>query len=286
MIWIVLPAFNEEASLPRLLPKLDARLRADKIDYRLIAVNDGSVDQTAAILADFSSRLPMDIVTHPINRGLGETERDGFEFAAAHASADDIIVRIEGDDTHGPEYVEAILTRLSEGFDVVNTSRFQPGGGQLGVDGYRAFISRCANAFMKLMFGIANVHDYSCGYRGYRARVIQDAIRIFGNNFIQLRGLGFTSTLEIIVKLNVLGCRFAEVPFMLRYDQKQGPSKMVSSLTTLGYLLMAFLYHWPFGGWRSQYRGLAALYRRDPDAAVRQYSLNALRRRSASRISF
>lgn len=286
MIWIVLPAFNEETSLPSLLPKLDERLRADGISYRLVAVNDGSVDRTAEILAESSARLPMDVVTHPINRGLGETERDGFEFAAARCAPDDIIVRVEGDDTHGPEYVSAIIKKLAEGFDVVNTSRFQPGGGQMGVDGYRAFISRCANFFMRTMFQITNVHDYSCGYRGYRGRVIQDAIRIFGNNFIQLRGLGFTSTLEIIVKLNILGCRFAEVPFMLRYDQKQGPSKMVSSVTTIGYLLMAFLYHWPFGGWRGQYRGLAALYRTDPEAAVRQFELATLRRRSASRVSF
>lgn len=286
MIWIVLPAFNEEASLPNLLPKLDERMRGDGIAYRLIAVNDGSDDRTAEILADFATRLPMDVVTHPINRGLGETERDGFEFAAARCGADDIIVRVEGDDTHGPEYVGKIIAKLGEGFDVVNTSRFQPNGGQMGVNGYRAFISRCANFFMQAMFSIPNVRDYSCGYRGYRGRVIQDAIRIFGNNFIQLRGLGFTSTLEIIVKLHILGCRFAEVPFMLRYDQKQGPSKMVSSLTTIGYLLMAFLYHWPFGGWRGQYRGLAASYRSNPEDAVARYGLSAIRRRSASRVSF
>lgn len=286
MIWIVLPAFNEESSLPKLLPKLDERLRSDGIAYRLVAVNDGSVDRTAEILADFATRLPMDVVTHPINRGLGETERDGFEFAAARCAAGDIIVRVEGDDTHGPEYVTAIVAKLGEGFDVVNTSRFQPSGGQKGVDGYRAFISRCANYFMQAMFRIPNVRDYSCGYRGYRGRVIQDAVKIFGNNFIQLRGLGFTSTLEIIVKLHLLGCKFAEVPFTLRYDQKQGPSKMVSSITTIGYLLMAFLYHWPFGGWRGQYRGLAALYRTDPDAAVQRFQLTAIRRRSASRVSF
>ena len=121
MIWIVLPAFNEESSLPSLLPKLDERLRADGITYRLVAVNDGSVDRTAEILADFGTRLPIDVVTHPINRGLGETERDGFEFAASRCAPDDIIVRVEGDDTHGPEYVSAIIAKLREGFDVVNT---------------------------------------------------------------------------------------------------------------------------------------------------------------------
>jgi dolichol-phosphate mannosyltransferase len=138
---------------------------------------------------------------------------------------------------------------------------------------------------MQFIFRIPGIRDYSCGYRAYRAQVLQDAIRIFGNNFIQLRGLGFTSTLETIVKLHLVGCRFAEVPFILRYDQKGGPSKMVSSITTLGYFIMALLYHWPFGGWANQYRGLRKLYRKDPRAAVEKYSTQSRRTRTASRIS-
>jgi len=103
VIWIVLPAFNEAASLPTLLPALDAALRRHGESYRLVAVDDGSRDATADILAAHVSRFPIDVVTHPINRGLGETERDGFEFVAARCAPDDIVVRVEGDDTHDPE---------------------------------------------------------------------------------------------------------------------------------------------------------------------------------------
>ena len=187
---------------------------------------------------------------------------------------DEAFVRIEGDDTHEPKYMFDLIDKLNEGYDVVNTSRFQPGGGQLGVSPYHAFISRSANIFMQVLLGIRGVTDYSCGYRAYRVSVLQDALEIFGNQLIQLRGLGFTSTLEIIVKLNVMGCRFAEVPFVLRYDQKQGGSKMVGSITMLGYFIMALLYWWPFGGWRRSYKGLRKLYRSDPDAAVKKYSLS------------
>ncbi|MCP4710951.1 MAG: hypothetical protein GY869_20195, partial [Planctomycetes bacterium] len=218
-------------------------------------------------------------------RGLGETERDGFEFVSARCCPNDIIVRVEGDDTHDPEYIFSLLAKIEQGYDVVNTSRFQPGGGQRGVDSYRALISRAANMFMQLVFPIAGVHDYSCGYRAYRGRVIQDAIRIYENNFIQLRGLGFTSTLETIVKLHLLGCRFAEVPFVLRYDQKESSSKMVGSITTLGYLIMAILYYWPLGGWLSQYRGLPKLYQQDPEQAIKRFALHSLRRRRVSQIS-
>jgi hypothetical protein len=44
------------------------------------------------------------------------------------------------------------------------------------------------------------------------------------------------------------------------------------------------LYHWPFGGWRSRYKGLAALYRQDPDAAVARFQRAKLPRQTASAI--
>ena len=272
MLWIMLPAYNEQTDLPRLLEKLERSLGGK--DYRLVVINDGSTDETAHILKQYNNRLNLHVVEHPINRGLGETERDGFEYIAWHADREDLVVRIEGDDTHEPKYMFDLIDKLNQGYDVVNTSRFQPGGGQLGVSPYHAFISRSANVFMQVLLGIRGVSDYSCGYRAYRVSVLQDALEIFGNQLIQLRGLGFTSTLEIIVKLNVMGCRFAEVPFVLRYDQKQGGSKMVGSITMLGYFIMALLYWWPFGGWRWRYKDLRALYRSDPATAVEKFRLS------------
>lgn len=107
---------------------------------------------------------------------------------------------------------------------------------------------------MKALIPIRGVREYSCGFRAYRAEIIREAIRLYGNNFIQLKGLGFTCTLEKLIKLKILGARFTEVPFVLRYDQKLSSSKMVSSVTTVGYLVMILFYHWPFGGWRRGYR--------------------------------
>jgi len=280
MIWIMLPAYNEQTDLPKLLEKLEKALVNS--DYRLVVVNDGSTDRTDEILSEYKDRLNLDVVLHPINRGLGETERDGFEYIAWKADRDDVIVRVEGDDTHEPKYIFDLIDKLNEGYDVVNTSRFQPGGGQLGVKSYHAFISKSANIFMRVLLGIHGVSDYSCGYRAYRVAVIQDALAIFGNNMIQLRGLGFTSTLEIIVKLNVLGCKFTEVPFILRYDQKKGGSKMVGSITMLGYFIMVLLYWWPFGGWRRRFKGLHTLYAQDPAQAVEQYKLGGPKRKGGS----
>ncbi len=75
MIWIMLPAYNEQTDLPKLLEKLEKALI--KTEYRLVVVNDGSTDRTDEILNTYKERLNLDVVLHPINRGLGETERDG-----------------------------------------------------------------------------------------------------------------------------------------------------------------------------------------------------------------
>lgn len=254
MILVLLPAYNEEESLPRLMPKLRQVLSQMGEEFRILVCNDGSKDRTQAMLEQYARDMPLEIIVHKINRGLGESSRDLFERAGEITEAGDVLVRLDCDDTHEPEFIPSIVEKVRSGYDVVIASRFAPGGGQMGVNGYRSFISRGANLFMKVFFPIQGLKEYSCGFRGYRAEKIKEAIDFYGNNFIQLKGLGFTCTLEKLVKLKLINARFGEVPFMLRYDQKHSASKMVSSVTTLGYLVMTLLYHWPWGGWRTSIR--------------------------------
>jgi dolichol-phosphate mannosyltransferase len=251
MITVLLPAYNEEKSLAALFAKLQVALEKLNLPYRILVCNDGSDDRTGELLEQYSSEFPIEILQHKINRGLGETSRDLFEHAAEISEPDDIIIRMDCDDTHEPKYIPMLVEKLNQGYDVVSASRFVQGGGQVGINVYRRFISYCANLFMKVLFPISGFREYSCGLRAYKASIIQEAVLLFGNNFIQLKGLGFTCTLEKLVKLKMLGARFSEIPFVLRYDQKKSSSKMVSSITTLGYLTMALLYHWPWGGWKS-----------------------------------
>lgn len=240
MIWILLPAYNEEDSFPPLVAKLEQVMKDLGAAWRLVVVDDGSKDRTACVLRDLEPRLPLVVLTHRLNRGLGETIRDGLEYIAERAHPDDVIIRMDCDDTHEPKYIPSMLAKLDEGYEVVLPSRFQPGGGQVGLDAWRTFISYSANVLFKLWFPIPGVREYSCGYRAYRASVIQDGLAIFGNKLIDLKGLGFTGTLEKLVKCRMLGARIAEVPFVLRYDQKVSASKSIARLTILGCFVLFF----------------------------------------------
>jgi dolichol-phosphate mannosyltransferase len=247
MIHILLPAYNEEQALRPMTEKIDAVMREMGAAYRIVVVNDGSKDATGAILRELAQLYPIHAITHRYNRGLGETARDGFEHIAETAAPGDVVIRMDCDDTHDPRYIPAMVAKLREGYEVVTTSRYVPGGGQLGLDWYRRTISRCANLLLKFCFNIPGLKEYTCGYRAYRASLIQDAIEIFGNTFIDLKGMGFTGTIEKLIKCKMLGARVGEVPFVLRYDQKLSTSKVVTSLTALGYLVLIAKYVYPWG---------------------------------------
>ena len=247
MIFVVLPAYNEEDALLPLTAKIEQVMNELQAAYRIVVVDDGSRDRTPQLLTELATRYPIDVLTHKINRGLGETERDAFEYVAEIGSRGDIVVRMDCDDTHDPRYIPAMLDRLREGYEVVIASRYAPGGGQVGVNWYRRTISRAANLLMKTVFPIRGVWEYSCGFRAYRVALIQDAIAIFGNRFIDLKGMGFTGTVEKIIKCKMMGARVGEIGFVLRYDRKTSPSKVVTSITTLGYLALIAKYSVSWG---------------------------------------
>ena len=242
MIWILLPAYNEELSFPPLTAKIRATMEKMGAAYRVVVVNDGSRDGTSKVLEDVARNIPLQVLTHKYNRGLGETIRDGLEYIAEHAKPEDVVVRMDCDDTHEPDYIPTMIAKLNEGHEVVITSRYQPGGGVIGLDLYRRTISRIANLMLKAWFPIPGIWEYTCGYRAYRVSLIQDLLAIFGNKLIDLKGLGFTGTIEKLVKCRMVKARVTEIPFMLHYHQKRSASKVVTSVTTLGYLVLMAKY--------------------------------------------
>lgn len=274
MIYVLLPAYNEEDALQPLAQKIASVMRELDADYEIVVVNDGSRDQTAEILEQLSERFPIHVITHKINRGLGETARDGFEYVAEVGQRGDVVVRMDCDDTHDPRYIIRMIERLREGYEVVIASRYAPGGDQIGLDWYRKTISRCANLLMKTVFPIRGVWEYTSGFRAYRVSLIQDAVAIYGNQFIDLKGMGFTGTVEKLIKCRQMGARVGEIGFVLRYDQKRSKSKVVTSLTTMGYLTLIAKYMVPWGALGRQWLRQGAERRR------KVYDANGLPRES------
>lgn len=253
-LFVLLPAYNEQDALPSLIPGIEDAVSAAALLTRIVIVNDGSTDRTAERADILRKAYPVELVTHPINRGLGETIRDGIEYCVAEGGPGDVIVRMDCDDTQDPACIPSLVRRIRAECDVVIASRYQPGGGESGLTGVRKALSRGAGLFMRAMFPIRGIRDYSSGYRAYRWEILRDALDLYGNAFIEQKHLGFSCTLEKLVKLDMLGARFGEVAHMLRYDRKRSESKMACRPTTWGYLTLALKYSPWFGLRRRQWR--------------------------------
>ena len=69
---IVLPAYNEEKDLPVLLENIREKMVGMPFSYNVIVVDDGSKDRTADIAREFAQKMPLRLVQHEVNKGLGE----------------------------------------------------------------------------------------------------------------------------------------------------------------------------------------------------------------------
>ncbi len=242
MIYIFLPAYNEEIALPRLVKKFNEVLREEFRSYQILLLDDGSSDRTIAVAEELAKRYPIQLLRHEKNKGLGETMRDGFEHLVKIVQDDDVIVTLDCDDTHEPGFLPAAIKKLNTGYDLVILSRFCEGGGQEGLSATKVFLSQGAGFFLKLFFPIRGVKEYSCNYRVFRGAILKKAGRVFGKDFIRLAHLGFAVSPEILIKMRLLGAKISESPFMLRYGQKPTPSKNNSLRTIRGYFAIVWNY--------------------------------------------
>jgi dolichol-phosphate mannosyltransferase len=225
MVIITLPAYNEEESLPLLLERVVESMEEGDTEYRVIVVNDGSTDGTAAVTDELKGRMPLERIDHDANRGLGEAVRTGLLHALGLADDRDIIVTMDSDNTHTPGLIPGMVRGIREGNDVVIASRFRPGAHIMGVPLYRRALSRAGSWCFRIVFPTRNVRDFTSGYRAYRAGMLRRAFELYGRQFVTESG--FSCMVDILLKLRSTGAIMTELPLVLRYDYKYGVSKML-----------------------------------------------------------
>ncbi len=237
MYYILLPAYNEERDIGPLLQRIaDAMQSLHFDDYRVLVVNDGSTDQTAAVINDCRQRMPIELLDHGVNKGLGQAMLTGLTRAAELVKDDEVLVTMDADNTHDPQLIGAMVNKIRTGASVVIASRYEQGGEEVGLSRLRSFLSRGASALLKIFFPIPGAKDYTCGYRAYQGAELKQAYELYGNRLVEERG--FTCMAEILIKLRAAGVRVAEVPLVLRYDLKSGQSKMKVARTILRYFVL------------------------------------------------
>lgn len=238
-VYYVLPAFNEEKGLPLLLDKIrDVAVEGAEF-VKVVIVDDGSSDATIKVCEKhiLAAEGRLEIVPHEVNMGLAAAVRTGiFAFLDRTDSPDDIMITMDADNTHDPIYVPELVRKINDGAGMAICSRFAAGGKEEGVNAFRKLLSRGAKWFMDLLAPIPDVKDISCGYRAYSRHVLDKSCRAFGAHLIQSTGGSVQA--ELLVRLCALDVPVVEIPFTLRYDLKDGPSKLGMLTTIKGYFAL------------------------------------------------
>jgi dolichol-phosphate mannosyltransferase len=235
---VVLPSYNEGPNLRPLFSSIHAAMEGAGLSYEIVLVDDGSADMTAEVLREATHKYPLTVVQHKQNRGLAQTIRDGFIEALSRAENSDVLVTMDADGTHLPMIIPDMIKLVEGGCDVVVASRFRPGAAVRGVPFYRQVLSVGASWMCRIVFPTRGIRDFTCGYRVIRAEVLKQAYQKYGDELFNAQG--FACTMDLLLKLRRMKIVFGETPINLRYDLKEGKSKMRVVSTVYRTLVMMF----------------------------------------------
>ena len=234
---VVLPMYNEAASIASVLETSFRDLTGAGFDrVELLVVDDGSSDGCGQIALRLATRLPVVVLTHPRNRGLGAALATGLGHAVRSASPGDIILTGETDQTQPSLKLAELAAAVADGADVAVATPHACAGGFRGVPLHRRLLSQAANHVYRLLFPIPGLHDYTNLMRGFRARVLQEAFALYGEEALVDRR-GFESVPDILLKLRRLGPRVREIGVEIDFTNLGRASSMSTLATTVRSLL-------------------------------------------------
>jgi len=216
----IVPALNEELTVPRVIDEL----RAFDAGLVIVVVDDGSADRTAEAAAAKGAV----VIRLPFNLGIGGAVQTGFRFAFEHDF--DVAVRVDGDGQHDPAQLTRILQPVLRGeADIVVGSRFAAGEG-----GYRS--SRSRRVGIRLLAWVVSriagqrVTDTTSGFQALNRRGIALFARDYPHDYPEV---------EATVMVFRHRLRLQEVPVSMR--ERGGGSSSITALRSIYYMVKVLL---------------------------------------------
>lgn len=164
---VVIPVYNEEASLPTLSARLFPVLDKLGKPYEVLLVNDGSRDNTSAVLKQLFEQRPEVLRIFEFNRNYGQhmAIMAGFEHVRG-----DVIVTLDADLQNFPEDIPMLLDKINQGYDVVGGVRADRQDSW-----WRLWLSRMHNN-LRLKLTKIDMKDDGCMLRAYKRNIIDQMV--------------------------------------------------------------------------------------------------------------
>jgi glycosyltransferase involved in cell wall biosynthesis len=168
-ISIVIPLYNEQDSLAELHQNIVSVMEGSDRAFEIIFVDDGSTDGSAAVLAKvYSGDRRVKVIQFRKNYGKSAALSAGFSAATGNS-----IVTMDADLQDDPTEIPNLLAKLDEGYDLVS------GWKKVRRDPFSKRVASRIYNFFTYVFGGVHLHDFNCGLKAYRAKVVE-SIKIYG----------------------------------------------------------------------------------------------------------
>jgi len=212
---VVVPTYNEAENLPELARRI---FGLGMPDARIIVVDDGSPDGTGQVASKLAGQFEgrLELIQRGQKLGLGTAYVEGFSRALSQGAH--LVIQMDADLSHQPEYIPAFLSGLDEA-EVVVGSRYVPGGGVEGTWSIlRRFLSFVGNAGIRTITGLA-IKDVTSGFKAYRGSALNSL------DLTQFRSKGFAFQAEMAHACQRRRYRVIEYPIVFT-NRTTGRSKM------------------------------------------------------------
>jgi glycosyltransferase involved in cell wall biosynthesis len=174
LVSVILPVYEEAQAVRVLIPEIVETLQSDGISFEIVAVDDGSKDETPTVLKDLREAYKghLRVVRHLYNKGNGAALRSGVRVARG-----EIIVNMDADGQHSPEDILKLISKIPP-YDLVIGARVKTYQGPW----YRNLANRFYNRFASWL-SHTDVQDLTSGFRAMRRTVVLHFLPLFPTGF-------------------------------------------------------------------------------------------------------
>jgi len=207
-ITVILPIYNEAENLEKLIVDIIGTLENCGITFEVMAVNDGSKDNTLTILKSLQQKYPKNlrIASHVVNKGNGAALRTGIRHARG-----DIVVTMDADGQHNPKDIVELVSHIPP-FDMVVAARTKGYQGKW----HRNLANRLYNGLASWLTQI-EILDLTSGFRAIRRAAV--------SHFLHIYPSGFSAPTTITMALLKAGYNVTFIPIEVK-PRAKGKSKI------------------------------------------------------------
>ena len=226
---VVIPAHNEEESLPHTVAGIHQTLMRENIPHEIVVVDDGSKDRTWAVLQELRQTVPtLAPVQNTGAHGFGRAVICGLN----HVKGDAVVIMM-ADASDSPDDAVRYWRRLNEGWECVFGSRFVKGGQVIDYPWVKLCVNRLANFLVRVGFNIP-LNDTTNAFKAYRRTVIEGCRPFLSPHF--------NLTVEIPLKAIVRGYSFTVLPISWQNRKHGVPKLKISEMGSRYFFICAYVW--------------------------------------------